>query len=151
MIPKGKLRLYRGLTKKYRPEKVGKNNGPLAGTDFTDCPYRALSFARGTRGVVLVADIPEEGESRVREALWSLDGKGPKRFIIYGRLDKFLVAEIPAKELRAKVRKKGVVKYRDDSKSSILVDHIEKWISQMRLRQEAGGGDSRAEAGGGYP
>ncbi len=135
MIPKVRMRLYRGLTRKYQPEKVGKNHGPLAGTDFTDCPYRALSFARGTRGVVLVVDVPEEDGSRAREALWSLDGTGPKRFILYGRFDQFLVAEIPATELRSRIRKKGIVTLPDSDKDRILGDYIAEWNSAAGSRR----------------
>ncbi|MBI4583215.1 MAG: hypothetical protein HY717_04250 [Planctomycetes bacterium] len=139
------MRLYRGLSKKYRPGEVGKRQqGRLSGTDFSDCPYLALKFARGTRGSVLVLDVLEDvmdletaKRVRVTEELYSLDGKGPKRFIVWGRFDDLLVAEIPAKELRAHVRRKGIVTLGDDDKSRILEDYIDRWINeQTRVSQD---------------
>ncbi len=46
MDPLGPLRLYRGLSRLYRPEDVGVHQGELAGTDFTDC---ALALPCSTR------------------------------------------------------------------------------------------------------
>lgn len=62
-------RLYRGLSRKHRPDQETE---PLQGTNFTDCPYSALLYARGPRGVLLVVDLPEDGSVRVQEALWSI-------------------------------------------------------------------------------
>lgn len=64
------LRLYRGMSKSYRPGMVGAGQGPLYGTDFTDCPFAALAFAKGSRGVVIVLDISDNGLStKVSEEL----------------------------------------------------------------------------------
>ncbi|MBI4584101.1 MAG: hypothetical protein HY717_08770 [Planctomycetes bacterium] len=106
------MRIFRGLTKKYRPEEVGKGKeGPFIGTDFTDCSYSALQLARGSRGEVLVLDILADAMEflnskrfRVTEALWFTGDSGPRRYIVWGRFDDFLVAEIPAKKLPAQVR-----------------------------------------------
>ena len=145
MDSKTPARLYRGLSKKYRPEIVGKDQpGRLFGTDFTDCPYRALQFARGTGGVVLVLEVPADVQEfpnsmriRISEERWSLTGKGPKRYMVWGRFDELLVAEIPAKELRAQVRRSGIGTLPDEDKSHILKDFIKRWIDgQYRVSQD---------------
>ena len=46
-----------------------------------------------------------------------------------GPFDPYIVAEIPAKELRAEVRKKGVRALPDGDKSRILVRYLEQRIS----------------------
>ena len=89
MTPIGATRVYRGLSKKYRPEEVGNHQpGPLVGTDFTDCPYTALQYARGANGTVLVLDVPPEaldGHSpqsiRVSKEFWLVNAGGPERCI----------------------------------------------------------------------
>jgi hypothetical protein len=133
------MRLYRGITKKYCPEEVRERSREhRSGTDFTDRPYLALKFAKGPGGSVLVLDVPDEqmdGQSvkglRVREELYSFDEKGPKRFMVWGSFDDLLVAEIPAKELRAQVRRKGIVTYADEDKSVILEGYIKRWINEQ--------------------
>ena len=129
------MRLYRGITKKYRPEEVGENQrGLLHGTDFTDCPYRALQFARGTTGSVLVVDVPTDvavtdpSRLRVTEEYWSPDTSGPKRYMVWGKFDEKLIAEIPAKELRAQVRRKGIVAQGDEYKADILETYLKEKI-----------------------
>ena len=133
------MRLYRGLSKKYRSEQVGRTpEGIPTGTDFSDCPYLALKFGRGTRGWILVLDVSSEffadsencTRFRVTEELYSFDGTGPKRFMVWGKFDDLLVAEIPAKELRAQVRRKGIVTLPDKDKSQILEDYIEQRIHE---------------------
>jgi hypothetical protein len=132
------MRLYRGLTKKYRPDGVGQGaQGMMSGTNFTDCPYAALQFGRGARGTTLILDVPDDatavrdlGLRSVTKALWPLDGSGPGRFVVWGRFDDLLVAEIPAKDLRAQVRRKGVAAMPADAKSRILADFVERWIRQ---------------------
>ena len=134
------VRLYRGMTTRYRPERVGRTREGLpTGTDFTDCPFLALRFGWGPRGVVLVLDVPEDDfdlepmpRLRVTEELYSLNGSGPKRFMVWGRFDDFLVAEIPARDLRAQVRRKGIVAQPDEVKSGILADRIDRWINERR-------------------
>ena len=122
-------RLYRGLSRSYRPGQVDKKD-LFHGTNFTDCPLAALLYAQGRNGVLLVVDVPEDAESRMSDALWSLDGSGPRRVMLRGcPFDPYIVAEVPAKELRAEVRKKGVRALPDSVKSRILVRHLEQRIS----------------------
>jgi len=119
--PSGKLlRLYRGLTKPYDPDRVRRNR--TSGTDFTDCPYTALCYATGPKGMVLVVDVPE-GAPHVSEELW-LDSSA-KRFMIWGSFDEFIVARLAAKELRAQVRQKGVVAASDEYKAYVLRRYVE--------------------------
>ena len=121
------MRLYRGLTRSLRSEEVGKGQGPFFGTDFTDCPLAVLKFARGRQGVVLVVDLPSTGNPRVSEEFWFQ--QGPKRLMIWGTFEEFLVAQIPAKELRAQIRRKGIVTQPDGVKSDLLETYIEQWIA----------------------
>jgi len=131
------MRLYRGLSRAYKPEQV--NPGRLCGTDLTDCPYTALQFARGSRGVVLVLEVPEDtadletaSSVRLTEEVYSIDGKGPRRFMIWERFDEFLVAEIPAKELRAQTRRKGVVSQSVEDKTEMLKRYIDPLLEQIQ-------------------
>ncbi len=82
---------------------------------------------------MLVVAIPPGAGPRVSEELWLPDGSGPRRFMVWGRFDEFIVAEILAKELRAVIRKKGVVTQTPDAKSRLLAMHI-----KMRLNGEQG-------------
>lgn len=116
------LRLYRGLSKRYRPEEVVKAALPM--TDFTDCPFTALQYGQGRSGVVLVADVPED---RAHEALW-LDTEA-KRFSVLGRFDRFLVGIIPAKELRMTLRRERVTTHPRRVKASVLAITIERLLS----------------------
>jgi len=128
-------RLYRGLKEPYDPEKVGgrqTGGGGRPGTDFTDCPYAALQYAKGRRGVLLVVEVPAD-ERRVREELWGFRDGGPKRLMLWGAFDEFIVAEIPAKELRKHVRRKGVVAGGDDLKARVLEQAVEDWIAAEGL------------------
>jgi hypothetical protein len=133
------MRFYRGLTRKYRAELVVPN-GPqqIVATDFTDCPYAALSFARGPRGVMLVLDISEEESNspRVSREQWGIADSGPKRFMYWGKFGDHIVARIPAKELRAHVRQKGVRTLSHDVKSRMLQKFIETKIHE-RNRAES--------------
>ena len=122
-------RLYRGLSRSYRPGQVDTKE-LLHGTNFTDCPMAALVYARGRNGVLLVVDVPEDAEIRMSDAMWSVDGSGPRRVMLWGcPFDPHIVAEVPAKELRAEVRKKGVRALPDSDKSRILVRYLEQRIS----------------------
>ena len=123
-------RLYRGLTKPYRADRVLKAGDPITGTDFTDCPLSALRYAQGARGVVLVIDINPDSP-KVREELWV--GMSTRRFMVWGSFDRFIAGALPAKELRALVRKKGIVTYDDSAKARILRRAIEE-----KLRQRVG-------------
>jgi hypothetical protein len=109
------LRLYRGLTRPYDRARV--QSARSGGTDFTDCPFTALRYATGPRGVVLVLDVPA-GHPRVSEELWMVTGA--KRLMFWGAFDAFVVAELPAKELRAHVRQKGVAAASDEYKAAVL-------------------------------
>lgn len=121
-------RLYRGLARAYRPGQVDEK-AALQGTNFTDCPMAALMYTRGRNGVLLVVDVPEEAEVRMSQAMWFSDGPGPKRIMLWGAsFDPYIVADIPAKELRAEVRKKGVRALPDSDKSRILVRYLERRI-----------------------
>jgi hypothetical protein len=88
------MRLYRGLKGPYRPDEVrsrvkGKGNG----TDFTDCPFTALSYAGGRKGVVLVLDVPDDVGPSVTEETWFVDAA--KRLMVWGTFDRWLAAAIP--------------------------------------------------------
>jgi len=122
-------RFYRGLSRAYRPERVDKVKS-MQGTNFTDCPMAALTYARARNGVLLVVDVPEAAEVRISEAMWLSNGPGPKRIMLWGGpFDPYIVAEIPAKELRAEIRKKGVRALPDSDKSLILVRYLAQRIS----------------------
>ena len=122
-------RLYRGLSRAYRLGPFDKVQA-MQGTNFTDCPMAALTYARGRNGVLLVVDLPEDTDVHRSEAMWFSDGPGPKRIMLWGApFDPYIVAEIPAKELRAEVRKKGVRALSDSEKSRILVSYLERRIS----------------------
>jgi hypothetical protein len=113
------MRLYRGLKQPYDPERV--DHGRLSATNFTDCPYIALLYATGRKGVVLVLDVPEESR-RLTEELWL--GQKAKRFMLWGSFDEHIVTAIPAKELRAQVRKKGMVTADDEYKGRVLRAYV---------------------------
>lgn len=122
-------RLYRGLSRAYRPGPFDKVQA-RQGTNFTDCPMAALTYARGRNGVLLVVDLPEDTDVHKSEAIWFSVGHGPKRILLRGAsFDPYIVTEIPAKELRTEVRKKGVRALPDSDKSRILVRYLEQRIS----------------------
>ena len=123
------MRLYRGLTRPYDTARV--QPARTGGTDFTDCPFTALRYASNPRGVVLVLDVPA-GHRRVSEELWM--ESGPRRFMLWGTFDDFLVAELSAKELRAHVRRKGVVAASDEYKAAVLRGAIMEGLRASRMR-----------------
>jgi len=122
------MRLYRGLKNRYRPDAVGEGPHGFCWTDFTDCPLTALDYAYGRQGVLLVLDVSEADEIRVWEELW-FQGGGPRRLIVWGRFDRSLSAEIPAKELRSQIRTKGVVSQSREYKSGLLADYIDRRVA----------------------
>jgi hypothetical protein len=61
--------------------------------------------------------------------MWGLRDEGPKRMMVWGQFDDFIVAEIPAKELRKHVRAKGVVAAEDEYKAFVLERAIEDWLA----------------------
>jgi len=113
------VRLYRGLKEPHDPTRTPRLSGD--GNDFTDCPFTALEYAAGPKGHVLVVDVPAD-HPRVREELW-LHGSA-KRFMITGPFDAFLVHSLRAQELRAQIRRKGVVPLPPVDKSDILRRYI---------------------------
>ena|SRR5205809_686868 len=116
------MRLYRGLKETYRSDWRPEG---LAGVDFTDCPYTATLYALGRRAQVLVLDIPDDkAEVCVREELW-LNDKA-KRLMVWGRFDNYIVGIIPAKELRGRVRAKGMGAMPDSYKSDVLKGAIDE-------------------------
>lgn len=122
------MRLYRGLKTPYRPERVGSSAPFPAGTDFTDCPYTALSYASTPRGEVLVLEVPPSAESRVSEELW-LDDRA-RRLMVWGRFDSFIVRILPAKELRARLRKQGIAGLDHGSKAVLLAGIIDDLLRE---------------------
>ena len=116
-------RLFRGLKAPYDPGRVKADR--RFGTDFTDCPYTALRYGATPRGVVLVVDVPK-GDRRMSEELWLVTNA--KRFMIWGAFDPYLVREIPAKELRAEVRRKGIASLTDEDKSAVLRSFIARLV-----------------------
>ena len=100
------------------------------GTDFTDCPFTALAYAVGRKGEVLVVDVPDDAGLSVTEELWLT---GPeKRFMIWCSFDRWLTAVLPAKELRAEVRRKGIGGRSRADKGEILKRAIERRIEERR-------------------
>ncbi len=128
------MRLYRGLKNRYRPDAVGEGQAKFFGTDFTDCPLTALDFARSRQGVLLVLDVSEADDVRVSEELWPQDG--PRRLMVWGKFDRFLVAEIPAKELRAQIRGKGIVTQPREYKSALLADYIDRRVAAKKVEPQ---------------
>jgi hypothetical protein len=116
------MRLYRGLKEPYDPSRVIRGE-IIHGTDFTDCPYEALLYASGRKGVVLVLEVPE-GSLRISEEFWP--NAKARRLMVWGRFDNCIVATFPAKELRAPVRRKGIVAASHEEKSWVLRRYIEE-------------------------
>lgn len=123
------MRLYRGLTKQYKPEQ--RPHG-LEGVNFTDNPYDALLYARGRQGQFLVLDVPDnEDEMRVRKALWLNDHA--ERLMVFGPFDQYIVGIIPAKELRKIIRGKGMAAMSDDYKTEVLESAIDQALSRTKI------------------
>lgn len=118
------VRLYRGLKEPYDPKRPSRD--PLSGTDFTDCTLAALSYAAGATSVVLVVDVDTAG-SRVSDGLWV--GPKMKRYLVRQYQDS-VVAVIPAKELRAQIRRKRVASTSDEFKAEVLRTYIEQRIDE---------------------
>jgi hypothetical protein len=140
------MRLYRGLKGPYRPDEVRsrvKDKGN--GTDFTDCPFTALSYAGGRKGVVLVLDVPDDVGPSVTEETWFVDAA--KRLMVWGTFDRWLAAAIPAKDLRSEVRKRGIAGLLPTGKSEVLKSAIARRLAGRHglhqqgdmLRQPASG------------
>jgi hypothetical protein len=131
------MRLYRGLKEPYRPEKVVPPPGHrFGGTDFTDCPLAALRYANARRGVLLVLDAPPD-TLRVTEELW-FPGAAARRFMAWGKFDKFLTAVLPAKNLRAFIRAKGVAGQSDEYKAMVLERAIRERLDDAVRQAKSG-------------
>lgn len=121
------LRLYRGINEKYKSAKVNATNG----TNFTDCPFRATLFAGGRNGYLLVVDAPTgQRPSVVTEELYLSGEGGPKRFMIWKKFDSYLLAIIPAKEIRARLREEGCGRLCDADKGQTLKNIIGRAIEK---------------------
>ncbi|MDQ3265895.1 MAG: hypothetical protein M3Y59_19945 [Myxococcota bacterium] len=121
------MRLYRGLSRPYQSNQVAAG---LHGTDFTDCPLTALQYAQGRQGVVLVVDVPAE-HTKISEELWL--GAAARRFMLWGCFDQFIASVLPARELRALVRRKGIVTAPPADKAGVLRRAI---AERLRSRQD---------------
>jgi hypothetical protein len=104
------MRLYRGLAEPYCPERVAAHRKKSGDSpNFTDCPFAALGYAQGRKGVLLVLDVPDDVAERVvHEQLWLRSDA--KRLQIWGSFDAFIVATLSAKELRAELKRRGMSK-----------------------------------------
>lgn len=120
------MRLYRGLKGPYRAGDVSGDR--LHGTDFTDCPYTALAYAASRRGFVLILDLPADAGPSVSEELWL--GQEARRLMVWGAFDRWVVAVIAAKDLRAEVRRKGVSLLRPADKSVLLRQAIARRLGE---------------------
>ena len=119
------MRLYRGLDRPYRPAKVVPNHGTFVATDFTDCIFTALQYARGRRGVVLVLDVP--AGAKVSEEDWP--SKRARRMMVWGRFDQYIVTGFEAKELRAQIRIKGATSMSEEGRAAVLEDWVEREVA----------------------
>jgi hypothetical protein len=131
------VRLYRGLKEPHRPEKVVSLPGQRdTGTDFTDCPLAALRYANARRGVVLILDVPPD-TLKVSEELWLGMGNA-RRYMVWGRFDKFIIAVLPAKELRALIRVMGVAGATDEYKALVLRRKIQERLDHASREPRSG-------------
>jgi len=120
------------LKEPYRPQKVAPRSGQtFVGTDFTNCPLMALRYANARRGVVLILDVPTATMDTLKftEELWP-EVRGAKRFLAWGRFDAFITATLPAKELRALIRVKGVAAGGDEYKALLLKRRIRERLDE---------------------
>lgn len=49
--------------------------------------------------------------------------------MVWGRFDQHIVGIIPAKELRARIRRRGIAGTSDEYKADILRRFIEQWVA----------------------
>lgn len=129
------MRLYRGLKNPYRPELV--DGSWTSGTDFTDCPGAALSYAQSSRGVLVVVDIDCDENSvpqRVRTASWP--DREAKRFIVLRRFDDSIVAIFEAKDLRTRLRREGHRNSSFAARARILRAVIDDELRRRALRSK---------------
>ncbi len=117
--------LFRGLKEPFDPSRI-RSQDRLGGTDFTDCPFEALRYANARRGVLLVLDAP--ATARISEELWL--GAKARRLMFWGEFAPFVVAVIPAKDLLAQVRRKGIASASDQEKAWVLNRYIRSILPQ---------------------
>ena len=134
------MHLYRGIKEPYKPSRVGPE------TNFTDCPYTALQYAHGRRGVVLMIDKP--GDFDVVQADWLK--ADANRFLVYGPFDQLLVAAIEAKVLRATLKRMGMSKLsiRDNERSWTLRREIRFMLNERHPFAERLGASGGSELRG---
>jgi hypothetical protein len=120
--PRPWKRYYRGLAEPLDPSRVPTDS--RRSTDFTDCPLTALGYATTPKGVLLVVDVAD-GAAEISEELWLHETA--KRFNFWGSFASFVVHEIPAKTLRAELRRKGIGSLPDVDKREVLGRFIERW------------------------
>lgn len=126
------LRLYRGLKEPYDATRVGTER--LSFSNFTDSAFWALQYASARRGVVLVVDVPVDS-IRVSEELWP--ERTAKRYGVWGRFDEYIVAHIPAKELRAEVRRKGIVTLGAVDKAQVLAQYVARQLGARHSQNDS--------------
>lgn len=71
---------------------------------------------------MLVLEVPE-GDPRVSTELWL--NPNAQRFMLWGRFDDLIVAQLAAKELRAQVRQKGIIAASEKEKALVLRRYVE--------------------------
>lgn len=132
--------LYRGLKNPYRPELVNANRRS-GGSDFTDCPATALLYARSSRGVLLVVDVDFATDDdlaplplRVTKEFW-LD-RASTRFMLWGRFDDLIIASLPAKDLRTRLRREQLRNAAHASKAYALRAIIDDELRVRALRAQ---------------
>lgn len=126
-------RLYRGLKEPYDPARAMVRGA--SGVDFTDCPLTALQYAQGPRGVLLVIEVDlDDHASRVTEELWL--HRTAKRFMMWKSFADRVLTQIPAKELRAPLRRRGVGNAPDEDKAMILREYIGQWLKNGSAPRE---------------
>ena len=118
--------LFRGLKEPFDPSRI-RSPDRLGGADFTDCPFEALRYANARRGVLLVLDAP--ATAHISEELWF---GATRRLMFWGDFAPYVVAVIPAKDLRAQVRRKGTAAASDQEKAWVLNCYIQSILPQAR-------------------
>lgn len=84
---------------------------------------------------MLVIDVPPDS-LKFTEELW-LGMGGAKRFMAWGKFDKFNTAVLPAKELRALIRVKGVASSSEEYKTQLLRRKIQGSSTTRPVRRTA--------------
>lgn len=110
--------------------------GGLEDSNFTDCPYAALQYSKGPGGVLLVIDLPDNGSVHVQEAIWTIkpDPTAPLRFLLRRAFDRHITAELPAVELRKRLRRPGYSKMSDRDRSRTLRYIVEQMVEERAPR-----------------